>query len=62
MIERAFISASTTLSEEIALMFEPRGHHDMFGVFVVEPCNKEADFGVFFMDGGDTNMCVSTHE
>ena len=28
-----------------ALMFEPRGHHDMFGAFVVEPCNKEADFG-----------------
>lgn len=41
-----------------ALMFEPRGHHDMFGAFVVEPCNKEADFGVFFMDGGGyLNMC-----
>lgn len=40
------------------LMFEPRGHHDMFGAFIVEPINPEADFGVFFMDGGGyLNMC-----
>ncbi|CUX47284.1 proline racemase family protein [Clostridium sp. C105KSO13] len=41
-----------------ALMFEPRGHHDMFGAFLCEPVNKEADFGVIFMDtGGYLNMC-----
>ena len=41
-----------------ALMFEPRGHHDMFGAFLCEPVNKEADFGVMFMDtGGYLNMC-----
>ena len=41
-----------------ALMFEPRGHHDMFGAFLCEPINKEADFGVMFMDtGGYLNMC-----
>ncbi len=40
------------------LMFEPRGHHDMFGSFICEPVNKEADFGVFFLDGGGyLNMC-----
>ena len=40
------------------LMFEPRGHHDMFGAFLVEPVNPEADFGIFFMDGGGyLNMC-----
>ncbi|MEF2674859.1 MAG: proline racemase family protein [Eubacteriales bacterium] len=40
------------------LMYEPRGHHDMFGSIITEPCNKEADFGVFFMDGGGyLNMC-----
>ncbi len=40
------------------LMFEPRGHHDMFGAFLVEPINPEADFGIFFMDGGGyLNMC-----
>lgn len=41
-----------------ALMFEPRGHHDMFGAFLCEPVSKEADFGVMFMDtGGYLNMC-----
>lgn len=41
-----------------ALMFEPRGHHDMFGAFLCEPVNPEADFGVMFMDtGGYLNMC-----
>lgn len=40
------------------LMFEPRGHHDMFGSFICEPINPEADFGVFFLDGGGyLNMC-----
>ena len=40
------------------LMFEPRGHHDMFGAFLCEPVNQEADFGIFFMDGGGyLNMC-----
>ncbi len=41
-----------------ALMLEPRGHHDMFGAFLCEPVNPEADFGVMFMDtGGYLNMC-----
>ncbi|MCP1102895.1 proline racemase [Aequitasia blattaphilus] len=41
-----------------ALMFEPRGHHDMFGAYLTEPINKEADFAVFFMDTGEyLNMC-----
>lgn len=41
-----------------ALMFEPRGHHDMFGALVTEPVNPEADFGVIFMDTGEyLNMC-----
>lgn len=41
-----------------ALMLEPRGHRDMFGAVLTEPVNKEADFGVIFMDsGGCLNMC-----
>lgn len=41
-----------------SLMYEPRGHHDMFGAFLCEPVSKEADFGVMFMDtGGYLNMC-----
>ncbi|WP_239254704.1 proline racemase family protein [Listeria ilorinensis] len=41
-----------------ALMHEPRGHNDMFGAFLTAPTNKEADFGIIFMDGGGyLNMC-----
>jgi len=41
-----------------ALMLEPRGHSDMFGSIITEPCLKEADFGIIFMDcGGYLNMC-----
>lgn len=41
-----------------ALMFEPRGHHDMFGAFLCKPVDPKADFGVIFMDtGGYLNMC-----
>ena len=41
-----------------ALMFEPRGHHDMFGGFICKPVNPDAQFGVLFMDtGGYLNMC-----
>jgi len=39
-------------------VFEPRGHKDMFGAFLVEPSSQEADFGVIFSDsGGYLNMC-----
>jgi len=41
-----------------AIMLEPRGHNDMFGSVITEPCMKEADFGIIFMDGGGyLNMC-----
>ncbi|MGN0164855.1 MAG: proline racemase family protein [Lachnospiraceae bacterium] len=41
-----------------ALILEPRGHRDMFGAILTEPVNKEADFGVIFLDsGGCLNMC-----
>jgi len=41
-----------------ALMQEPRGHRDMFGAFLVAPCNDEADLGVVFMDSdGYADMC-----
>lgn len=40
------------------LMHEPRGHLNMFGAILTEPCNKECDLGVLFMDsGGYLNMC-----
>jgi len=41
-----------------ALMFEPRGHADMYGVIIVEPENKDSDFGVLFMHNeGYSTMC-----
>ena len=41
-----------------SLMLEPRGHKNMFGALFTEPVNKEAAFGVIFMDtGGYLNMC-----
>ncbi len=42
-----------------ALMWEPRGHHVMFGAVVVEPASPGADLGLVFMDGGGAvDMCV----
>ena len=58
MIERKHYLAEHYDHFRQALMYEPRGHHDMFGAIVVEPINPEADFGVFFMDTGEyLNMC-----
>lgn len=40
------------------LMFEPRGHKDMFGAIIVKPTSADADYGIIFMDnGGYLNMC-----
>jgi proline racemase len=40
------------------LVFEPRGHADMYGCFVVEPNDAEADIGVvFFHNAGYSTAC-----
>lgn len=40
------------------LMFEPRGHKDMYGALIVSPDMEEADFGVIFMHNeGYSTMC-----
>jgi proline racemase len=40
------------------LVFEPRGHADMYGCFVVEPDDKGADLGaVFFHNAGYSTAC-----
>lgn len=58
MIERKNFLAQHHDKYRQALMFEPRGHHDMFGALITEPINPEADFGVIFMDTGEyLNMC-----
>lgn len=40
------------------LIFEPRGHHDMYAVLPVEPDHPEADLAVLFMHNeGYSTMC-----
>nr|WP_196139175.1 proline racemase family protein [Aliikangiella sp. G2MR2-5] len=41
-----------------AIMFEPRGHADMYGCLLLPPFNKEADCSVIFMHNeGYSTMC-----
>ena len=41
-----------------SLMFEPRGHADMYGAFITEPITDGADFGTFFIHNeGYSTMC-----
>ena len=40
------------------LVYEPRGHADMYGCFVTEPDNEEGDLGVlFFHNAGFSTAC-----
>ena len=41
-----------------ALMWEPRGHADMYGCIITSPVSPEADFGVLFLHNeGYSSMC-----
>lgn len=41
-----------------ALMWEPRGHADMYGCLITEPAHENADFGVLFLHNeGYSTMC-----
>ncbi len=41
-----------------ALMFEPRGHADMYGCLIVAPERKDSDFGALFLHNeGYSTMC-----
>ena len=40
------------------MMFEPRGHADMYGVLLVESHDDQCDFGAIFMHNeGYSTMC-----
>ena len=42
----------------MALMFEPRGHADMYGCVLTPPNDDQADFGIIFMHNeGYSSMC-----
>lgn len=39
-------------------MWEPRGHADMYGAVITEPCSPDGDFGTFFLHNeGYSTMC-----
>ena len=39
-------------------MYEPRGHADMYGCFVIEPDDADGDLGVpFFHNAGFSTDC-----
>jgi trans-L-3-hydroxyproline dehydratase len=41
-----------------ALMWEPRGHADMYGCILTEPVSDQADFGILFLHNeGYSSMC-----
>lgn len=41
-----------------ALMWEPRGHADMYGAMLTEPVSERADYGILFMHNeGYSTMC-----
>ena len=41
-----------------ALMWEPRGHREMYGCVMVPPTNRKSDFGVIFLHNeGYSTMC-----
>lgn len=40
------------------IMWEPRGHADMYGAVITEPCTPDGDFGTFFLHNeGYSTMC-----
>ncbi len=40
------------------MMWEPRGHADMYGAIITEPCSEDADLGTFFLHNeGYSTMC-----
>lgn len=58
MLEKRRFAAENLDLVRKALMWEPRGHADMYGAFVTEPVTDEADLGVIFMHNeGYSDMC-----
>jgi proline racemase len=54
---RAFFKENLDHIRKI-LMYEPRGHHGMYGCIITPPVNENSDFGVLFMHNeGLSTMC-----
>ncbi len=58
MLERRRVARQRLDALRTALMWEPRGHADMYGCLLTPPVSPEADFGVLFMHNeGYSTMC-----
>ena len=58
ILERRQFAKSQLDHLRTALMWEPRGHADMYGCLVTPPVTKDADFGVLFLHNeGYSTMC-----
>ncbi len=57
LAKRAWAQIHLDLTRQV-LMWEPRGHADMYGCFITDPVTPGADFGVLFMHNeGFSTMC-----
>ncbi len=58
MLERRRYATEHLDHLRTALMWEPRGHADMYGCIVTPPVSEDADFGVLFLHNeGYSSMC-----
>jgi trans-L-3-hydroxyproline dehydratase len=58
ILERRRYAANNHDHLRTALMWEPRGHADMYGCILTRPVSPEADFGVLFLHNeGYSTMC-----
>ena len=58
ILDRRRQAASRYDELRTALMWEPRGHADMYGCLIVPPISPKADFGVLFLHNeGYSTMC-----
>lgn len=58
MLERRRFAKENYDHLRTALMFEPRGHSDMYGCVLTPPVSPEADFGILFLHNeGFSTMC-----
>ena len=58
MLERRHWAVENIDRIRTSLMWEPRGHREMYGCFVTDPVTDNADFGVLFLHNeGFSTMC-----
>ncbi|MDR1133376.1 MAG: proline racemase family protein [Synergistaceae bacterium] len=58
MVQKKEYFEETYAALRRSLIFEPRGHDNMFGAVICEACDESADLGIFFLESNEClNMC-----